>query len=267
MARTDGSAFRVEWTDDGESVKWEDGILTMDQFRALGRHALNLVQETIGELMGTFRPMMNLSLLRDRISEHRHGYSFVQEPKNDISSAYLDLANRICADTKRGLMTKNGWNMRSVRQLLRKEEMLLEQIMLMMYLRGGQASRTTEFFSLRCWNGESTSRGVYVHEGSILYVTRHSKARKATNREFQVARYLPESDSVALASYLVYVRPLIEMIHRSSFGTDRERKLLFSSLQEPEKLWRADRLTSALKKLTLDIAGVEIGVQAYCRLL
>jgi hypothetical protein len=56
------------------------------------------------------------------------------------------------------------------------------------------------------------------------------------------------------------------MIYRSSFGTDRERKLLFSSLQEPEKLWRADRLTSALKKLTLDIAGVEIGVQAYCQL-
>jgi hypothetical protein len=143
----------------------------MDQFRALGRYALNLVQETIGELMGTFRPMMNLSLLRDRISEHRHGYLFVQEPKNDISSAYLDLANRICADTKRGLITKNGWNMRLVQQLLRKEELLLKQIMLMMYLQGGQASRTTEFFSLRCWNGESTSRGVYVHEGSILYVT------------------------------------------------------------------------------------------------
>lgn len=266
LARTDGSTFRVEWTDDGESVKWEDGILTMNQFRALGYRALNLVQETIGEFMGAFRPTINLSLLRDRISEHRHGYSFVQEPKNDISSAYLNFANRICADTNSGLMTKNGWNMRSVRQLLRKEEMLLEQIMLMMYLRGGQASRTTEFFSLRCWNGESTSRGVYVHEGSILYVTRHSKARRATNREFQVARYLPESDSVALATYLVYVRPLAEMIYRSSFGTDRERKLLFSSLQEPEKLWRADRLTSALKKLTLDVAGVEIGVQAYRQL-
>lgn len=266
LARTDGSAFRVEWTDDGESVKWEDGILTMNQFRALGRHALNMVQETIGELMGTFRPTINLSLLRDRISEHRHGYSFVQEPKNDISSAYLNLANRICADTNSGLMIKNGWNMRSVRRLLRKEETLLEQIMLMMFLRGGQASRTTEFFSLRCWNGQSTSRGVYVHEGSMLYVTRHSKARRATNREFQVARYLPESDSVALATYLVYIRPLTEMIYRSSFGTDRERKLLFTSLQEPEKLWRSNKLTSALKKLTLHVAGVEIGVQAYRQL-
>lgn len=153
--------------------------------------------------------------------------------------------------------------MRSVRQLLRKEEMLLEQIMLMMYLRGGQAPRTTEFFSLRCWNGGSTSRGLYVHDGSVLYVARHSKARKATNREFQVARYLPKSDSLALATYLVYFRPLTEMIYRSSFSTDRERKFLFSRLQEPERLWRAGRLTNALKELTLDVAGLEFGVRAY----
>jgi hypothetical protein len=266
LARTDGSTFRVEWTDDGSSVKWEDGSLTMTQFRALGHHALRLAEGTIDALVGKYRLGLNLSLLRDRISEHRRGYSFVQEPKNNISSAYLDLANKICADPESGLMTRNGWNMRSVRQFLRKEEILLEQIMLMMYLRGGQAPRTTEFFSLRCWNGASTSRGLYIHEDSILYVTRHSKARRATNREFQVARYLPKGDSLTLATYLVYVRPLAEMIYRSSFGADRERSLLFSSLQEPEKLWRAGRLTSALKKLTLDVAGLEFGVRAYRQL-
>jgi hypothetical protein len=56
------------------------------------------------------------------------------------------------------------------------------------------------------------------------------------------------------------------MICRSSFGTGGKRKLLSSSLQEPEKLCRAKRLTSALKKLTLDVAGVEFGVRAYRQL-
>ncbi|KAM0724082.1 hypothetical protein Q7P37_000262 [Cladosporium fusiforme] len=213
-------------TDDSSSVKWEDGSLTMTEFRALGHHALRLVQGTIDALMGKFRPALNLSLLRDRISEHKHGYSFVQEPKNDISSAYLNFANRICADPESGLMTRKGWNMRSVRQFLRKEEMLVEQIMLMMCLRG----------------------------------------QKGDKPRFQVARYLPKSDSLDLATYLVYVRPLTEMTYRSSFGTDIERKLLFSSLQEPEKLWRADRLTSALKKLTMDVPGLEIGVRVYRQL-
>lgn len=211
-------------------MKWEDGSLTITQFRALGHHALRLAEGTIDALVGKFWPSLNLSLLRDRISKYRRGYSFVQEPKNDISSAYLDLVNKIYADLESGLITRNGWNIRSVRQFLRKEEILLKQIMLMMYLRGGQAPRTTEFFSLRCWNGASTLRGLYFHEDSILYVTRHLKARRAINREFQVARYLPKGDSLALATYLVYVRPLAEMIYRSSFGADRERSLLFSSL-------------------------------------
>jgi hypothetical protein len=216
--------------------------------------------------MGNFRPKLNLSLLRDRISEHKHGYSFVQDPKNELRSSYLDLANDICALPEHGLMNHNGWNLRLVRQFLKKEEILLEQIMLMIYLRGGQASRTTEFFSVRCKNGASTSRGIYVHQGSMMYVTRHPKARRSTNQEFQVARYLPESDSLALATYLVYIRPLVAMIHRSAFGLERERKLLFCSLEDPNKAWRATRLTSALKRLTRDLARLEIGVRSYRQL-
>lgn len=266
LARTDGPVFRVDWADDGNSVEWEDGSLTMTDFCSLGHRALSMVQESIAAIMGRSRPKLNLSLLRDRISEQRHGYSFVQDPKNGTSSSYLDLADSICALPEHGLMTHNGWNLRSVRQFLKKEEILLERIMLMMYLRGGQASRTTEFFSVRCQNGASTSRGIYVHQGLMMYVTRHSKARRSTNQEFQVARYLPESDSLALATYLIYIRPLVAMIHRSSFGVERQRKLLFCSLEDPTKAWRATRLTSALQRLTRDVAGVDMGVRSYRQL-
>ena len=84
----------------------------------------------------------------------------------------------------------------SVRKFLRKEESLLEQMMLMMYLRRGQASRTTELFSLSRENGATTARGIYVHEGLTMHVTRHSKANKANNQEFQVACYLHEDESL-----------------------------------------------------------------------
>lgn len=117
-----------------------------------------------------------------------------------------------------------------------------------------------------CWNGASSSRGLYVHEGSMLYITRHSKARKTTNQEFQVARYLPAEDSVSLAIYLIYIRPLADMIHRSCFETNRDRKYLFSSLEDPDKSWKPSRLTAVLRKLTKDIAGVELGVQVYRQL-
>lgn len=128
LARTDGATFRVDWAEDGTAVKWEDGSLAMTGFRGLGHHALSQAQEMIGPLMGEVRPSLNLSLLRDRISEQSHRYSFLYDTRNEVSSVYMELAREICARPEHGLMTRNGWNMRSVRQFLRKEEMLLEQI-------------------------------------------------------------------------------------------------------------------------------------------
>lgn len=100
----------------------------------------------------------------------------------------------------------------------------------------------------------------------MLYITRHSKARKTTNQEFQVARYLPTKDSVASATYLIYIRPLTDMIHRTCFGTKKDRKYLFSSLENPDKHWKPSRLTTVLRRLTKAVMGIEIGVQLYRQL-
>ncbi|KEQ72725.1 hypothetical protein M436DRAFT_48209, partial [Aureobasidium namibiae CBS 147.97] len=53
------------------------------------------------------------------------------------------------------------------------------------------APRGIEILLLECYNGPSTECGIYVYKGSVIYVIRHYKARKITNREFYVVRYLP----------------------------------------------------------------------------
>jgi hypothetical protein len=266
VSRTDGPTFRVEWSHDGSNVRWDDGELSMADFRGIGHRATNLVRDCIDGLFGTALPSLDLNVLHDRMSEHKNGYSFVHDNKNGLTHGYLEFSERVCADPVHSLMTRNGWNERAVRRFLKKEEKLLEYIMVMMYLRGGQAPRVTEFFSMLCWNGASSSRGLYIHGGSMLYITRHSKARKTTNQEFQVARYLPTKDSVALATYLIYIRPLTDMIHRTCFGTKKDRKYLFSSLENPDKHWKPSRLTTVLRRLTKAVMGIEIGVQLYRQL-
>lgn len=178
MSRTDGPTFRVDWSDDGSSVRWDGGELIISDFRDIGSEATNLVHQSIARVLGTQTPSVDLSILRDRMSEHKNGYSFVHDNRNGLSHGYLDVSDRVCADPVHNLMTRIGWNERAVRRFLKKEDKLLEFVMLMMYLRGGQAPRITEFFSMLCWNGSSSSRGLYVHDGSMLYITRHSKARK-----------------------------------------------------------------------------------------
>lgn len=143
------------------------------------------------EMMCGIRPNFDLSRLYDDMSITKQGYSFVQDPRNNLAIKYLELSTQACLDSENGLMSGESWNTNAVRHYLDQDHELLKQLGLIMYLSGGQAPRSTELFSIECENGPATSRGLYIHDGALCYVTRHSKSRRTTNEEFQVARYLP----------------------------------------------------------------------------
>lgn len=163
-------------------------------------------------------------------------------------------------------MVGDGWNYKSVHRYLEEEENLLLQLMLILYLCGGQAPRATELFSIEHCNGPATPRGLYTHRGAICFVTRHSKARHSTNQEFQAARYLPRRESDLVLKYLVYIRPFIEMLNRECFGSKKGRSLFFSWSNDPERPWTVEVLTKALKKLSTAVCGTPFGVQVYRQL-
>jgi len=109
--------------------------------------------------------------------------------------AYLELLERACATHRSGLYNPGTkeLNLRGVSLYLRKEEQFRELLMALLYMTGGQVPRAIELTSIWHKNGEMTERGIYVYRGSIMYVTRYSKAKKSTNKEFVVARFLPYS--------------------------------------------------------------------------
>lgn len=263
FSRSDGPSFRVNWSDDGETVSWSDGILSMKQFRELGARVHNQIAASTSRLMYGWEPQLELKDVRDRMSDHESGYSFIQDPANNLRSRYLDLSSRACLDPIDGLMSGERWNFDAVRRYLKEESSLVLLIFQMLALRAGQAPRTSELSSLECYNGPSTARGIYVHDGRIVYITRHAKARQATNQEFQVARYLCVEDSMLFARYLVYIRPFVDMLYRKCYGHEAGRRLLFAAPDQPQKPWGADVLTKALKGLTQVVCGTAFGVQVY----
>lgn len=270
ISRSDGPNFRVSWSDDGNAVTWDAGKqvgeLTMDQLRALGRTALNSATNALKRLMYGMTPKIQLASIRDRLSNQTRGYSFVQDPLNQLQAAYLELSSHVCLHQTDGLMASDQWNMANVNRYLAEEVDFLTSFELVMYLRGGQAVRASELFSIMHKNSSSSSRGIYVHEGRIVYVTRHSKARQATNHEFHVARYLPLEDSELLATYLAYVRPFTDMVCRLCLQQKEERQLFFSSFENPATPWTVDMLTKAMRQLTKDVCGIGFGVQIYRQL-
>jgi len=266
LSRSDGPSFRVRWSSDAQTVSWDDGQLSMSQVRALSNTAFDSATSCMERLMYGLRPRSRLDDIRDCMSNQKQGYSFMLDPANNLERAYLELSSRACLDPVDGLMMGDSWNYKSVHRYLEEEENLLLQLMLILYLYGGQAPRATELFSIEHCNGPATSRGLYTHRGAICYVTRHSKARHSTNQEFQVARYLPRRESDLVLKYLVYIRPFIEMLDRECFGSKKGRPLFFSSSNSPERPWTVEVLTKALKKLSTAVCGTPFGVQVYRQL-
>ena len=133
-------------------------------------------------------------------------------------------------------------------------EGLLEIIMGSVYTTGGQVPRGPELFSLECENSPSTERGVYIYDGSVIYLTCHHKAKRSTNREFNVVRFLPVRARRVLYKCMVYIRPFVDMLRREEFHQSSsatlglQRRFLFPSNRALNQPWDSSRLTAILKK-------------------
>ncbi|KAF4334756.1 telomere-associated helicase [Fusarium beomiforme] len=173
-ARNDMPSCLLYWSDDGQRVGWGQGVeISMGQFRALTEY---LIKEVIGlcnSLMFGLEPDIDLSQIKDDMANNDNRYSFVTDPKNKLTSAYLDLLNRACTARHGCLSRGNRWNWSEVDRYCKKEEDFRELLGPAMSLTGGQQPRWLELSSLWVENGELGPRGLYVYKGDRERVLGH----------------------------------------------------------------------------------------------
>jgi hypothetical protein len=68
LSRSDGPSFRVSWSSDSQTVRWDEGSMTMDQLRALGHGALESANQSMRRLLCGTTPILTLDSLRDEMS-------------------------------------------------------------------------------------------------------------------------------------------------------------------------------------------------------
>jgi hypothetical protein len=211
----------------------------MDAFRNLGHGLVRHAESSCNTLMFNWLPGADLKRLRDDMSNTRQAYSFIEDPANDLSTAYLTLSTRAC--TTQG----DGGTMLTL---------------------GGQAPRATEILSLEWCNGQSTERGIYVYDGFMIFVIRHHKAKRSTNNEFTVVRFLPAKVGKLLYYYLVYIRPFAAMLQRETSRSRVSSSLLFCSPQAPQRPWHSKHLTDILVKGSPGVFEKPINIRLYRQL-
>ncbi|KAF6783210.1 hypothetical protein CSOJ01_15923, partial [Colletotrichum sojae] len=264
LSMSDGPSFRVNWSDDGKILRWDEHRLSMAQFRSLADDVLQRSDSAVDDLMYGWNPGCDLSKVRDRMANTSQGYSFVSEPANNLHEAYLNLSQQVSLANLDGLLSANGWVKHKVRRYLESSDTLLKLLLLLAYLTGGQAARGTELMSVEHQNGSSTSRGIYVYSGTMVIVTRHHKSRHATNNEFQVARFLPAAVGRLLYLYLVYIRPFSRMLCRVCLGADNtDSSVLFRPLLRPTDHWGTEKLSKELSRRATHLFGFTLSVRTY----
>ncbi|EWZ78938.1 hypothetical protein FOWG_16879 [Fusarium oxysporum f. sp. lycopersici MN25] len=229
--------------------------VSMSQFRRLPEHFIKEAATLCNEMMFAWDPAIDLANITDDMTNNKEGFSFVLHPRNKLDTAYLELVHRASRAHRNGLFRGSGWDWNAVFQYLKKEQAFLSAILGGMFCAGGQLPRCTEVLTLLCCNSELHPRGIYVYDQSIVYITRHHKAKRATNHEFVVARFLPAQLGYILYKYLVYIRPFINMLlrERGSQGPRRtdESPLLFrEDATLISRSWQTGRLTAILKGAT-----------------
>jgi hypothetical protein len=263
ISRSDGPSFRVAWSEDGQTISWDNQHLPMSQLRQIGQDWLQATAAICTQLMYGWSPQIDLSQIFDDLSCTAAGYSFVTASVNGIMESYLELSRRASLATVNGLMADNNWDLEAVRRYLDQYAEMTLSMMLLILLLSGHALRGTELSALEHCNGPSTTRGVCVYARKMGLIFMHAKSRRTTNNEFIVVRFLPEEAGRTLHCYLVYIRPLACMLYRVYLETEIDSTLLFplpSSLREPVKTYT---LTKTLARRTTSTLGFPLSVKIY----
>jgi hypothetical protein len=274
LRRSEGPTIQFEWSDDGEEISWDGCFrVTMDGFRTLAHSAIQAATRQCERLMYDWvPPTRDLRTLRDRLSTATAGYSFVSDPANGISNAYLELLTKACLSpvnllTLIGKNECSSWDKKAVCSYIDAHNDLLRMILLLCHLSSGQCARATELLTIQHGNTASQLRGICLYGGRLCLVTRHHKTRITTNNEFYVVRFLPHQVTDIMYRYLVYIRPLTYMLLRVCFVNHTTAPLLFTPAGT-KSAWTTSVLTRELQQLSQATPGIsiKIGVQLYRQL-
>ncbi|KAL6408600.1 hypothetical protein AUP68_07543 [Ilyonectria robusta] len=112
-------------------------------------------------------------------------------------------------------------------------------------------------------------RSIFVWNGSVIYILQHHKAKRSTNQEFYVVRFLPARLGTVVVKYLTCIRWIVAILEQENPGllqlgsTIVQRDVLF---QTRGKAWPPSRLTTVLKAATAEVWEQGINARIYRQL-
>jgi hypothetical protein len=187
----------------------------------------------------TLLPTVAWDKLVDNPAELRAGWNFLQDARNtfDGVDGAAWLAKRVAnerklrrsfvdADASRLTAAAGGgvaWVKKRVEQYEKSMRQFREHLLVAMHMTGGQPARGTELVTTTYRNQPNgQSRGIFVEDGLMAYVTLYHKGIGQTRQAKVVHRYLPQEVGELLFYYLWMVLPFWQRLERASRDVQSE---------------------------------------------
>ncbi|KAF9771504.1 hypothetical protein IL306_010855, partial [Fusarium sp. DS 682] len=241
----------------------------MEQFRRLAEHFIARAEELCDELMFGFEPNLDMNKIKDDFTNAQAGFSFISHPENGFDAMYQELLVQVCTSRGQRLARNGRWSFQAVTSDLQKVAALEESISGGFLTACGQSPRISELLSPAVENTPCAVRGIFVWNGSVAYALRHHKAKRSTNQEFHVVRFLPARLSVVVVKHLVCIRRLAALLRREQSGltnpmvSSEQKHLLF---QHHGKPWVPTRITRVVGTASKQVWNRGINARVYRQL-
>jgi hypothetical protein len=206
MSCINDPSFLLHWSDDGQVVQHGDHFsITMKKYRDLASYFLNKAEELCHSLMVDICPDNDLASLKNDMANTNYRFSLGWHPQNWLVDAYLELSSKACTTCPGGLFKDGRWDLGAIRQYKKKADTLAEMLAGGLYTACGQLARASELLGLGCTNGSANRHGICAWNGFLISIIHHHKAKRLTNPEFNVIRFLLVQLGQSMYKYLVYI--------------------------------------------------------------
>ena len=242
----------IEWT--GDRLLYGHIQFTMPGLRSmihglvetarmeLQKDLLVLDIDEEGQLMdgATPLPLIEWDRIVDNPAEMRSGWNFFQDKRNTFGGVDGKewLARRVIQEKKVreafvDVQATNpsvpgglgvAWKARAVEKYEKAMQVFREHLLVLVHMTGGLPARGTEVVTVQYMNSPNgESRGIFIEDGLMVYVTMYHKGVGASAKAKIIHRYLPREVGELLFYYLWLVIPFWRKLE-GAFGKGKVKE-------------------------------------------
>jgi superfamily II DNA helicase RecQ len=259
----------INWI--GDTVVYEDIELSMTDFRILAHKLSEETQCMLHELLfvkdASELPAYSWTELKDNAAKDEPGWNFIQDKRNRMLENRRWLLNRVLQRKELRAEFMNGtgvWRQRRVKDWCDKHVELLEKLLILIHMTGGQPARARELLSIRYCNTEKGGhRSIFIENGLMVVVTYYHKSYNITGTEKIIHRYLLEEVGDILLQYIWLVLPLRQLFDKVVFQKEGIRSSFLWTSDWGGRKWDGAGMREVLKRESDRVIGIKLHKQAY----